>query len=50
MIVKVFYLLRMSNDYCFRSMPEKWDPGPQSGTWDTGLLSWTLRWDPKVGP
>ena len=26
LIVKGFYLLRMSNDYCFRGKLEKWDP------------------------
>ena len=46
-----------------KGKPEKWDPGPYSGTQDpgpsSGTLWWhpmigpyggTLRWDPKVGP
>ena len=28
LIVKVFYFIRMSDDYCFCGTPEKWDPGP----------------------
>ena len=39
LIVKGFYLFRMSNDYCFRGILEKWDPGPR-----------TLRLDLKVRP
>ena len=27
LIVKGFYLLQMSNDYCFRGIPEKWNLG-----------------------
>ena len=30
LIVKGFYSLRMSNDYCFRGIPEKWDPGTRT--------------------
>ena len=34
-------------------IPEKWDPGPSSGTlrWDSKVGPWdgTLQWDPKVG-
>ena len=36
LIVKGFYLLRMSNDYCFRGILEKWDPKPLGGTHDPG--------------
>ena len=39
LIVKGFYLFRMSNDYCFRGILEKWDPRPR-----------TLRLDLKVRP
>ena len=30
LIVKGFYSLRMSNDYCFCGIPEKWDPGTRT--------------------
>ena len=30
LIVKDFYLLRMSNYYCFRGIPEKWDVEPRT--------------------
>ena len=39
LIVKGFYLFRMSHDFCFHGIPKTWDPGPR-----------TLRWDPRVGP
>ena len=38
LIVKGFYLLRMSNDYCSHGIPEKWNLGPR-----------TLSCKPKVG-
>ena len=34
LIVKDFYLLRMSNYYCFRGIPEKWDVEPRTYRWD----------------
>ena len=51
LIVKSFYLLRMSNDYCFCGIPEKRDPGPLR--WDpnvgqVGVLRWTLECGPSV--
>ena len=43
-------MLRMSNDYCFRGIPEKWDPEPEGETQDPGPLGGNLGWGPKLKP
>ena len=51
LIVKGFYLLRMSNDYSSHGIPEKWNLGPRTLSCKpkVGAQGGDLMWNIKVG-